>query len=157
MLRPLILCGVLIVGMISMAGCLSNFTSSSSLSDDKLQANLIVGKTTQAEVKQLYGQPTKVKNSKSGTTWTYIFDPSSMNSTASAVGGTAANAAIAHGTVAAMSAGHKAGGAAGILGASIASSQASSAVGSAMKADTSAKTLTIDFDKAGVVKHYTLN
>lgn len=157
LIRPLAMCGALSVLLFGLVGCFSSLTTSSSLSNDKLQANLVAGKTTQAEVKQLYGQPTRITNSKSGATWTYVFEPAA-NGTASVVGSTAANAAIAHGTVAAMSAAHGAGaGAAGIVGTSIASSQATGLVSSAMSANNKTKTLTINFDKAGIVKNYNLD
>lgn len=158
LIRPVIFCGILSMLMLCMAGCFSSLTSSSSLSNDKLQANLIVGKTTQDEVKKLYGQPTSVKNGKSGATWIYIFEPSELDRRAKAVGATAANTAIAHGTAGAMAAGASAGaGSLGILGASIAGTQASSMMSSAMMGNSETKTLTISFDKAGVVKSYSMN
>lgn len=142
-----------------LSGCLSGITTSNSLSQDGLRENLVVGKTTKADVKKVYGEPTSIAKKRSGDTWVYVFEPSKMNSAMSGVAQGATSAAVAEGTSRATLGGIKAGGMVGGMAASSAATHAgaaaSASVDKAIPRET--KRLRIQFDKFDTVKSYTLN
>ena len=103
------MCSLTLCCALLLTGCLAGMTTSSSLSQEGLQKNLVVGKTTKAEVKKIYGEPTSVKKRKSGDVWVYMYDPAKGNSVAAGVAQSATSAAVAEGTSRATLAGMKAG------------------------------------------------
>lgn len=150
------ICSLVICCALLLTGCLAGMTTSSSLSQEGLQKNLVVGKTTKAEVKKVYGEPTSVKKRKSGDTWVYVYEPAKGNSVAAGVAHSATTAAVAEGSSRATLAGMKAGGMAGGLIAADASMQAGSvATSSVDKAfPRNPKKLTVRFNKFDMVSSY---
>lgn len=150
------MCSLTLCCALFLTGCLAGMTTSSSLSQEGLQKNLVVGKTTKAEVKKIYGEPTSVKKRKSGDVWVYMYDPAKGNSVAAGVAQSATSAAVAEGTSRATLAGIKAGGMAGGLVAADASTRAGSvATSSVDKAfPRDPKKLTVRFNKFDIVNSY---
>ncbi len=149
-------CSLVICCALLLTGCLAGMTSSSSLTQESLQKNLVVGKTTKAEVKKIYGEPTSVSKKKSGDTWVYVYEPAKGNAVAAGVAHSATSAAVAEGSSRATLAGMKAGGMAGGLIAANASQEAGSvATSSVDKAfPRDPKKLTVRFNKFDIVKSY---
>lgn len=154
--KPVAIWGLFALLLLGLGGCLPGFTSSSSLTQENLQTKLIAGKTTQSEVRQLYGEPSSIKNTKSGQTWVYAFEPAKLDGAASAAASTATNLALAHGTANAMLAGGKAGGATGAALAGAGTQLAGNQLKGALTNNGSSKTLIVNFNKSGILTSYKL-
>lgn len=154
------LCVVAFMAAMLLPGCIAGLTSSHALSPESVQKNLLIGQTTKADVKKLYGEPTSVRHEQGGDSWVYVFEPSKMNAAVAGTAQSAATAALAEGTGRATLGGFQAGGMVGGMvagsAAAHAGTAASQAVGEAMTPSTTGKQLIVLFDTFDRVKKYTL-
>ena len=157
MLRKLslfVLCAVMVCFN---AGCVSSLMGNSSkLTEENAQKQVIRGKTTQQEVRDFFGEPTRVMKYKGGEEWSYLEAPtdeeSSEASTYNMLGHTAVDIGA---TKAGTEVGKSHGAAAGV-----ATQRGAGAVGhtaeDATTGEPATKALIINFDKKGIVKDYRL-
>lgn len=154
------LCVVAFMAAMLLPGCIAGLTSSHALSPERLQKNLVIGQTTKADVKKLYGEPTSVRQEQGGDSWVYVFEPSKMNSVVAGTAQSATTAALAEGmgraTLGGVQAGGMVGGVVAGSAATHAGMAASHAVNEAIAPSTTGKQLTILFDTFDRVKKYTL-
>lgn len=144
--------------MVSLAGCIPGI-GGNSLSQAEVSKNLIVGITTQEDVRKMYGEPTEISKSSNGDVWKYIEKPSAIgnmfSSMAQSTGMAAVGQASAHAGLAVADKG-------GVLGAAAASSAVNSLGSEATETITSNaqytdKVLTIYFDKRKIVRRFFIN
>lgn len=152
-LSLLLLCAVMVCFS---AGCVSSLMGGSKLTEENAQKQLVRGQTTKQQVRDFFGEPTKVMTFKGGEEWSYIEAPDDEESAKSAqynrLGHTAVDigseqagnqVTMKHGFVAGQAT--KAG--SGAVG--------HTAVDTAAPADGPAtRALIVTFDKQGVVKDY---
>ena len=140
-----------------LSGCIAGLTASK-FSPEKVNENLVPGVTTKEQVREIYGEPTEIKTSKKGDTWIYVDEPSESERTAGNLFGQLAPDLVDSGseklgTEVTKSHGSVAGSVAGS-----AASEAGYATTDAVVAHANRETttLTIKFDKAGVVSTFDL-
>lgn len=143
-----------------LSGCLASITGSNKFSPEKVGENLVVGVTTKEQVREIYGEPTYIDTSKKGDTWTYVDEPTENERTAGNLIGSMAPDLVDAGSEKAGTEVTKAGG--GVIGGAATTSATSTAGYAATDAvvehtNREATTLTIYFDKGGVVKDYSVN
>lgn len=158
MLKKLSLLAVCVV-LMGLSGCLSSLTGGGkTFTADKVQEQIVRGKTTSAEVRDMYGEPVKITPFKGGEEWYYSEEPTREEKDdyrlANAAGGIAADYGA---NKAGSEVQKKHGAVAGTATRSASGAAGHAAVDAAVPADgPKAKTLIITFNKQGVVRSYRL-
>lgn len=143
--------------MVTLTACLPGMGPS--FSRDEVSKKLIVGITTQEEVRSMYGDPNEISKSHKGDIWTYIDEPSAIGGlftqAAQTTGAAAVGQASAHVGLAAAEKG-------GVIGAAAASSTVNSLGSKAAEEVTTTvqnkkQILTIYFDTRKVVRNFSIN